>query len=382
MPFSGCEIRFLTVLSVDVGGIGIHYGFVRAAPDVYHHCDIKPTISSNICDSQSSFRLRSNSGVSVTWALDGAWDLDGKNILGSTKVKVTPDGQVTHMSTGKYTFRATARDGCSDETTITVGSFNDGNTPCGSLMSTYVHQTTTTAIDFTCRNDKGAAMGFKQAADINKNGIFYTPVDDNAKIFSDLSIQQGVSQNLLVYTAANGNDIDNNTEAYDIADNALGYKENTSETTIYGHHIFKNNADDGYTTSLLHLVERTPEDKNSEGDKCENNDFCAPIQFTVTNHAWYVRKPMYYAEDATGAWEGICLPFTAQKVMASLNGEITHFYGTPTEEELDNPATNTHKFCIFRFVCIGKKSYLCRVFVTFAKTDISLLRVRKFRYIR
>lgn len=227
------------------------------------------------------------------------------------------------------------------DTKLDVFHYNASNN-ANSLMSTYVHQTTTTAIDFTCLNDKGAAMGFKQAADINQNGIFYPPVDDNAKIFSDLSIQQGVSQNLLVYTAANGNDIDNNTEAYDIADNALGYKENTSETTIYGHHIFKNNADDGYTTSLLHLVERTPEGKNSEGDKCENNDFCAPIPFTVTNHAWYVRKPMYYAEDATGAWEGICLPFTAQKVMASLNGEITHFYGTPTEEELDNPATNTH----------------------------------------
>ena len=227
------------------------------------------------------------------------------------------------------------------DTKLDAFHYNASNN-ANSLMSTYVHQTTTTAIDFTCLNDKGAAMGFKQAADINQNSIFYPPVDDNAKVFSDLSIQQGVSQNLLVYTAANGNDIDNNTEAYDIADNALGYKENTSETTIYGHHIFKNNADDGYTTSLLHLVERTPEDKNSEGDKCENNDFCAPIPFTVTNHAWYVRKPMYYAEDATGAWEGICLPFTAQKVMASLNGEITHFYGTPTEEELDNPATNTH----------------------------------------
>lgn len=212
------------------------------------------------------------------------------------------------------------------DTKLDAFHYNASNN-ANSLMSTYVHQTTTTAIDFTCLNDKGAAMGFKQAADINQNGIFYPPVDDNAKIFSDLSIQQGVSQNLLVYTAANGNDIDNNTEAYDIADNALGYKENTSETTIYGHHIFKNNADDGYTTSLLHLVERTPEGKNSEGDKCENNDFCAPIPFTVTNHAWYVRKPMYYAEDATGAWEGICLPFTAQKVMASLNGEITHFYG-------------------------------------------------------
>lgn len=212
------------------------------------------------------------------------------------------------------------------DTKLDAFHYNASNN-ANSLMSTYVHQTTTTAIDFTCLNDKGAAMGFNQAADINQNGIFYPPVDDNAKVFSDLSIQQGVSQNLLVYTAANGNDIDNNTEAYDIADNALGYKENTSETTIYGHHIFKNNADDGYTTSLLHLVERTPEDKNSEGDKCENNDFCAPIPFTVTNHAWYVRKPMYYAEDATGAWEGICLPFTAQKVMASLNGEITHFYG-------------------------------------------------------
>lgn len=227
------------------------------------------------------------------------------------------------------------------DTKLDAFHYNASNN-ANSLMSTYVHQTTTTAIDFTCLNDKEAAMGFNKAADINQNGIFYPPVNDNAKVFSDLSIQQGVSQNLLVYTAANGNDIDNNTEAYDIADNALGYKENTSETTIYGHHIFKNNADDGYTTSLLHLVERTPEDKNSEGDKCENNDFCAPIQFTVTNHAWYVRKPMYYAKDATGAWEGICLPFTAQKVMASLNGEITHFYGTPTEEELDNPATNTH----------------------------------------
>lgn len=210
------------------------------------------------------------------------------------------------------------------DTKLDAFHYNASNN-ANSLMSTYVHQTTTTAIDFTCLNDKEAAMGFNKAADINQNGIFYPPVNDNAKVFSDLSIQQGVSQNLLVYTAANDNN--NNTEAYDIADNALGYKENTSETTIYGHHIFKNNAGDGYTTSLLHLVERTPEGKNSEGDKCENNDFCAPIPFTVTNHAWYVRKPMYYAEDATGAWEGICLPFTAQKVKASLNGEITHFYG-------------------------------------------------------
>lgn len=227
------------------------------------------------------------------------------------------------------------------DTKLDAFHYNASNN-ANSLMSTYVHQTTTTAIDFTCLNDKKAAMGFNQAADINQHGIFYPPVNDNAEVFSDLSIQQGVSQNLLVYTAANGNDIDNKTEAYDIADNALGYKENTSETTIYGHHIFKNNAGDGYTTSLLHLVERTPEGKNSEGDKCENNNFCAPLPFTVTNRAWYVRKPQQYANDNTGAWEGICLPFTIHKVVASINGEITHFYGTPTADELSTPSRNTH----------------------------------------
>lgn len=274
---------------------------------------------------------------------DGSQPMNDFIFWGQSLQKV-PDlcpSQITSHQNSYMRNRIYRTAGYYGDTKLDAFHYNASNN-ANSLMSTYVHQTTTTAIDFTCLNDKGAAMGFNQAAGINQNGIFYPPVDDNAKVFSDLSIQQGVSQNLLVYTAANGNDIDNNTEAYDIADNALGYKENTSETTIYGHHIFKNNADDGYTTSLLHLVERTPEDKNSEGDKCENNDFCAPIPFTVTNHAWYVRKPMYYAEDATGAWEGICLPFTAQKVKASLNGEITHFYGTPTEEELDNPATNTH----------------------------------------
>ena len=133
-PFSGCEIRFLTVLGVNAGTIGIHYGFVRMAPDVSHRCPINPTISSNVCQSQTSFTLRSNPKVSVTWELTGAWDLEGKGIL-DTPVKVTSDGQVTNLEPGKYTFRATAQDGCYDETTITVGGFNDGNTTCGKPLA-------------------------------------------------------------------------------------------------------------------------------------------------------------------------------------------------------------------------------------------------------
>ena len=160
-------------------------------------------------------------------------------------------------------------------------------------MGTYVHIPTTTAIDFTA-------------------------ADDNATSFSSFIVQKGVTQNLLVYTA-------NATDVNNIVNNALGYDENTSEAKIAGHHIVKTG--DAYSTRLLHLVERTPDGKNSEGNDCLNNDFCVPKVFKVTDHAWYVRKPRYYATETKGAWEGICLPFTVQKAVASLNGEITHFYG-------------------------------------------------------
>ena len=169
----------------------------------------------------------------------------------------------------------------------------------GRNMGTYVHRLGTTAINFAAS-------------------------DDNATSFYDFIIKDGVTRNLLVYTEDNKEN--NTTDAYDIVSKALSYDENTAESLIMGHHIAKSG--EAYATQKLHLVERTPAGKNSEGDACDNNDFCVPIPFSVTNHAWYVRKPLYYAENTTGAWEGICLPFTVQKAEASINGEITHFYGT------------------------------------------------------
>ena len=202
----------------------------------------------------------------------------------------------------------------------------------GGTMTTYVHQPSITAIDFTCKGDISKAIG-------TNNGIFYPPINNNAKVFSDFSVKDDVTKNLLVYTN-NNVDIDSDTEAYDVVNKYLSYNERTRESLIKGHHVFKNT--EGFTTAFLHLVERTADNKNSEGGICENNNFCAPIPFSVTNRAWYVRKPQQYANDNTGAWEGICLPFTVHKVVASINGEITHFYGTPTADELSNPATNTH----------------------------------------
>lgn len=225
-----------------------------------------------------------------------------------------------------------------------------------SQWSTYVYEPTTTAIDFTCQNDLAKGIGKQGIGEgISKHGIFYPPVADNAQKYYDLMIKPEVTQNLLVYTAANSTEAAdteeaNTTEAYDIVHTALNYDEEKKEILIKGHHLVANKNSNGtadgtadvFTTPYFHLVERTPEGKNSENENCSNNDFCAPIPFTVTKHAWYVRKPMYYAEETTGAWEGISLPFTVNKVKAQVNGEITHFYGTPTEDELDDPVTNTH----------------------------------------
>ena len=166
-------------------------------------------------------------------------------------------------------------------------------------MGTYVHIPTTTAINFAATDR------------------------DEPDIYDNLSMKDGVTQNLLVYTAADDTSKDN--EAYDIVHQTLSYDEKTAEGNIQGHHIVKTG--ETYATPFLHLVERTANNENSEGETCYNNDFCVPLEFSVTNHAWYVRKPMLYATEAKGAWEGICLPFTVQKAVASLNGEITHFYG-------------------------------------------------------
>ena len=189
-------------------------------------------------------------------------------------------------------------------------AFSSGNR----FMSTYVHRPTTTAIDFTCKNDKAPALDMS-------NGIWYAPIADNASVFKNIIVQQDVSRNLLVYTAPN--DVNSTSDVHDALQN-YKYDETTNEAQIKCHHITIDGS--SAETQYLHLVERTPEGMDANGNECRNNNFCVPIQFTVKNRAWYVRKPMYYANAATGSWEGICLPFTASKVVASLNGEITHFY--------------------------------------------------------
>ncbi len=215
----------------------------------------------------------------------------------------------------------------------------------------------------------GGAFFYNRAAYAHDNGItaidfygyhnpidgYYNPVVDYPTVrLESIDRADGVTRNLLVYA--------NNTVDTDAETGALEpyvYDEDTKEKDIKMHVIkpalvaVAPAPQGNPSTTYLHLVERTADnkysvkDKDAEGNICLNNDFDAPIAFDVTQRAWYTRQPAYYAESNNDAWEGITLPFTATKVEASLNGEITHFYGTYTggsTDPMNNDKTLHHEY--------------------------------------
>lgn len=116
-PFSGAEITFYTALGVlDLGsGFGVYYAFVRPKPSIEkHHCPINASYGVNICDQQTTYQLRSNSQVAVTWSLVSKPE--------GSACTVDADGYVRNLDLpGDYTFRATADDGCYEDVTIHLG---------------------------------------------------------------------------------------------------------------------------------------------------------------------------------------------------------------------------------------------------------------------
>lgn len=117
--FSGAELRFYTGIAVKLGTLGVCYGFVREKPNVKHTCAINPTISTNVCEEQTSYQLEANHDLSVSWSL--VHQPEGAN------ASVTPSGQVTNMTEpGEYVFGATCLScpndpKCYEEITLNVG---------------------------------------------------------------------------------------------------------------------------------------------------------------------------------------------------------------------------------------------------------------------
>lgn len=152
-----------------------------------------------------------------------------------------------------------------------------------------------TAIDFTqaTESDGASTVPAKFSVDSNKDYETYSNATTGH-----------ITQNLLVYNS--GESVFDKKDVEDI----------TEENVVY-HNIVK--SADVFSTDYLHLVDK--------------QDFNAPIAFNVNTRAWYERMPQNYRNLVSGnynsssAWEGICLPFTATKVTAEKNGEISHFYG-------------------------------------------------------
>lgn len=107
----------LSVEGLNAGLTGtnkVYYAFVRMAPDAAsHHCPINATSSRDVSGSVNQFQLQHNKNVDVTWSVqsypEGAADVE----------LVATSGLVSNLSLpGKYVFRATAADGCYEETTL------------------------------------------------------------------------------------------------------------------------------------------------------------------------------------------------------------------------------------------------------------------------
>ena len=111
--FSAAKIYFKGI-GLTVGGTSVNYAFVRMAPDAAsHHCPINATSSRDVSGSVNQFQLQHNKDVDVTWSVqshpEGA---DAVEVVATT-------GLVSNLSLpGEYVFRATAADGCYEETTL------------------------------------------------------------------------------------------------------------------------------------------------------------------------------------------------------------------------------------------------------------------------
>ena len=110
-PFSKAKLTFGGV-KLELGATTVNYAFVRMAPDAAsHHCPINATSSRDVPGSVNQFQLQHNKDVDVTWSVQSHPE-------GAT-VYVDATGLVSNLSLpGKYVFRATAADGCYEETTL------------------------------------------------------------------------------------------------------------------------------------------------------------------------------------------------------------------------------------------------------------------------
>ena len=127
VPFYSARLTIgAGVLSVNLGAVGIYYGFIREKPEVDHYCPIQPSMNATICENVTTYQLRSNPEVKVSWEVTEfnpfKQDIPTDEIIKKVKIGESVNGiaEVTGLSAdGVYTFMATALD-CTDEPKCTA----------------------------------------------------------------------------------------------------------------------------------------------------------------------------------------------------------------------------------------------------------------------
>lgn len=228
-------------------------------------------------------------------------------------------------------------------------------------------------------DDKVTAVSFLPGSEgyqYGTNGNYYFAPQIDMPYFGLKSYTpaKNVTRNLLVYTL-NSDEVapsaspwpalpSGTNNAYSLVKKGL-YGDYTNESEISyaefkGHHITGTSTADG-SIDYLHLIDYSNLLTENEKISAISDDrreqlgllscFNAPYAFSVGTKVWYERLPQYFRNVNSSdygnptAWEGICLPFTATKVTATKNGEISHFYGNNAIEtigEVDYDVSELH----------------------------------------
>lgn len=161
--FSAVKLAFRFVLSLNLGATNVNYAFVRMAPELAsHHCPIEVEANRSVCGCENEFTLQHNEKVAVDWSI----------VSQPADAHITLDAATGKVSNiylpGDYTFRATAKDGCFEETTIHYAPFND---PVGNGVTLFVNGNSEGKIKYEQSDKVGAGLlhifaGLKDASNI------------------------------------------------------------------------------------------------------------------------------------------------------------------------------------------------------------------------
>lgn len=142
--FSIAKISFHTVLGLDLGGLQVNYAYVVPSVDIEHHCNILPTVNTEICSDQETFQLQGNNDLELVWEATSCPD-------GATMPTVNPTTGFVSFAPGspdgEYRFRATSMCGknldtndetypnCHSYVTVTKGIYQDPDADdCENIM--------------------------------------------------------------------------------------------------------------------------------------------------------------------------------------------------------------------------------------------------------